>query len=133
MRKLVICGAVAFAANGAIAADLAPVYKARPMAPPVYNWSGIYFGGHLGGGWSAENDALVTAFPAAPAFPAGTALATDNLSGILGGVQGGFNWQFGGNWVIGFEGDFSWADVNGSATTGSAVLPAFSQTVNSRM
>jgi outer membrane immunogenic protein len=45
----------------ALAADLAPRYsKAAPIvAAPVmvYNWSGCYFGGNLGGGW-AKNDLL---------------------------------------------------------------------------
>ena len=37
--------------GGAMAADMA--VKARPVAPPVmiYNWSGCYIGGNIGGGW----------------------------------------------------------------------------------
>jgi outer membrane immunogenic protein len=36
------------------AADMrvkAPVRKA-PAAPPVYDWSGLYVGAHIGGAWS---------------------------------------------------------------------------------
>src|SRR5229473_2804992 len=38
--------------GGAMAADMA--VKARPVAPPVviYNWSGCYIGGNVGGGWN---------------------------------------------------------------------------------
>jgi len=43
----------AVAASPAVAADIpvAPlVYKAPPAAVVAYNWSGIYVGGHGGGG-----------------------------------------------------------------------------------
>ena len=42
------------------------------------------------------------------------------MSGFLGGVQGGYNWQV-SNMVLGIEGEYTWADVSGSATTVSTV------------
>ncbi len=41
--------------SGAMAADMA--VKARPVAPPVmiYNWSGCYIGGNIGGGWKRNS------------------------------------------------------------------------------
>jgi outer membrane immunogenic protein len=123
-------------AGSAVAADLgAPTYrKAPPMAPPppVYNWSGFYFGGNIGGGWSSLSDTVVTPF-AGGAFPAGSSFATNNLSGVLGGVQAGFNWQFGGPWVIGFEGDYMWADLTGNGTSISVPFPAVSFVENSKI
>ena len=107
----------------ALAADMAPAYtKAPPMAPmAVYNWTGFYIGGHIGGGWA--NQGSVELAPGTGAFPTGTVFTGKDLSGFLGGVQGGYNWQF-SNIVLGIEGEYTWADVSGSASTVSTV-PAF--------
>src|SRR3954452_13322142 len=45
----------------ALAADLAPRYaKAPPPAPiAVYNWTGCYIGGNVGGGWSRIRETSV--------------------------------------------------------------------------
>ncbi|MBN8965997.1 MAG: hypothetical protein J0H89_11605 [Rhizobiales bacterium] len=59
------------AAQAAVAADLParPVYKAPAAMPMIYNWSGIYIGGHIGGGWSnvdvGDPTGFVTTVPAA--------------------------------------------------------------------
>src|SRR5712672_2817598 len=58
MRKLFLLGLGTFAAMmfgaAAQAADM-PV-KAPPMAAPVmYNWTGFYIGGHIGGAWRDRN------------------------------------------------------------------------------
>ena len=37
-------------------------------------------------------------------------------SSLIAGVQGGYNWQFAPNWVLGVEGDFSWTGIDGSQT-----------------
>ena len=59
----------------ASAADMArraaPV--AVPVAPPVYNWTGFYFGGHAGWGWNTS-DSTTTFAPGGLLFP-GTGLA----------------------------------------------------------
>jgi outer membrane immunogenic protein len=100
-------GVVAFAC-GARAADL-PVRPApAPMAPiayapPVYNWSGFYVGGNIGGGFAGStwND------------PFGGANNTFSKDGFIGGGQIGANAQF--NWpVVGIEGDFDWTGLKGS-------------------
>ena len=57
---LALAGAIAFA-SGARAADLRDAAARRPpaapvaYAPQVYNWSGFYFGGHVGGGYGASS------------------------------------------------------------------------------
>jgi len=92
------------------AADL-PLARApaavQPVAyaPPVYNWSGFYVGGHIGSGFadSSWSD------------PFGGATNTFNKDGFLGGAQVGVNAQF--NWlVLGLEGDFSYTGIKGSGT-----------------
>lgn len=134
MKKFLFCTASLAALSisaSAFAADMAPAYKAAPMAPvSVYNWTGFYVGGNVGGGWSDLSSTLSA--PGSPAFPVGTVFTRHNLSGVLGGIQGGYNWQA-GSWVLGVEGEYSWADINGSATTVSIPFPAFSDNSSSRI
>jgi outer membrane immunogenic protein len=93
--------------SAAMAADLRrPVYKAPPAGalPVTYDWTGFYIGGHVGYGW-AQND-WRDAFGLAVSNPG---------NGFLGGGQAGFNYQI-GQFVLGAEGDFSWAGINGGTT-----------------
>jgi len=95
MKRLFLGAAaiVAFAAPG-FAADIPPrTYSKAPAytAPQVvYNWTGFYIGGHLGGAFAGSD----------------TLFGSD--ARFLGGVQGGFDYQFGTNWVIGAEAQYSW-------------------------
>src|SRR5258708_10791560 len=96
-------GCVSFAS----AADMptkAPVYSA---VVPAVNWTGLYIGGHFGYGW---------AFPEITEALTGTTVGNPpRPRGILGGVQGGYNWQS-GSWVYGIDLDFTWSGVQGSST-----------------
>src|ERR1700722_20335547 len=109
-------------AGSAVGADLAPA----PAPAPVYRASGYCTDAHVGGGWAGNQSTEIA--PGTAAFPVGTVFTKNNLSGVLGGVQGGFNWQV-SSLVVGVEGEYSWANINGSATTNSVVLPAFSSAV----
>jgi outer membrane immunogenic protein len=112
----------------ASAADMivkAPVYK-EPPPPVLYNWTGFYIGANAGYGWSNEsfnmsgdNDAG-TRWLGLPFFP-DPSLRSGNFdaSGFVGGGQVGYNWQF-RNWVAGFEADFNYADLRGTAS-----IPSF--------
>jgi outer membrane immunogenic protein len=104
-----VAGVMAFSCS-ANAADLPvppPTQAASPVAyapPQVFNWSGIYIGGHLGGGYSGSSwsDPIT-----------GAVNDTFNNTNFLGGAQVGGNLQF--NWlVVGLEGDFSWTGLKGS-------------------
>jgi outer membrane immunogenic protein len=96
MKKLAVLGAVFAAltfAAPAQAADMpikGPIYKAAPA--PAFNWTGFYFGGHLGYGWGDSG--------------------VGDVDGFFGGVQAGYNWQFNRNWVFGIEADISGTDIN---------------------
>src|SRR5450756_1773941 len=63
----------------ALAADLGdrPYGKAPAYAAPIYNWTGFYIGGHVGGAISS-NEAL-----------SGFALGNNYNGRLLGGVQTG--------------------------------------------
>jgi outer membrane immunogenic protein len=130
MLQRVLFAAAAFAlvaAQPAFAADLpAQTYTKAPVyVAPVYNWTGFYIGGHAGGAWAQQASTEIA--PGTPAFPIGSAFSKNNLSGFLGGVQVGYNWQANNPLVVGVEAEYSWADVKGTATTVGAA--GFTSTV----
>jgi len=104
---------LAFAtATSASAADLpAPLPERTRVYIPSYVWTGFYLGGHVGGAWG---DQTVTTVLDNPLLPAG-AQWKSNAHGVLAGGQVGVNYQAGA-WVVGVEGDLSWADADSSAT-----------------
>ena len=63
MKKFLL-GTVAVVALGAaapaMAADLAarPYTKAPAYAAPIYNWTGFYIGGHVGGAFAGNNSLI---------------------------------------------------------------------------
>jgi len=100
----------AAAARQAFAADMPVKYTAPAHPVPAYDWSGFYIGGHVGYGWGETG--------ATPSGIAGLLVdpfRTDN-DGWLGGVTFGFNYQS-GRVVVGYEGEWWWADITGNADT----------------
>jgi outer membrane immunogenic protein len=93
------------------AADMPTKGPVAPLAPAVapYNWTGFYLGGHFGYGWGTLD---VTNVNGSVNFPAGLERSKD-INGWLGGFQGGYNWQFAPNWLIGIEGEYSFTDIDG--------------------
>jgi outer membrane immunogenic protein len=105
MKAILLGGLIAaFAAGSAVAADM-PL-KAPPA--PVYapTWTGTYIGINGGYGWATTNHTDVFGVTTGDFHQSG---------GMVGGTYGG-NWQA-GRWVLGFESDFDWADINGTLTT----------------
>ncbi len=76
-----------------------------PYAPKAYDWTGIYVGVHVGGGYSDSSwtDPIT-----------GLGDGTFNNYGFLGGAQVGGNVQF-NRLVLGLEGDFSWTSLKASS------------------
>ena len=111
----VLSAQLAFAADLPTKAPLAPA----PMMPPVYNWTGFYIGGQVGGGWGHST---TTPVDASASFPAGFVQRSLDPSGVLGGVYGGYNYQW-GQLVLGIDGDYSWARLNGSAVDARSLIP----------
>ncbi|WP_082078470.1 outer membrane beta-barrel protein [Bradyrhizobium sp. LTSP849] len=111
------------ATSVATAADL-PV-KARPMpAAPLYNWTGCYLGGNVGGGWTRLDTARVSDFfgAASPAI-----YGREKDSGFIGGGQVGCDFQT-GNLVFGVGGSFDFGSVKGSHALTD--FPTFSEANN---
>jgi opacity protein-like surface antigen len=100
--------------------EVAPAAStAMPLKAPAasMNWTGIYVGGHLGGGVS--RDTWSDPFGSTRA-----ALGTINVAGFgdttrgtgpLGGLQIGADWQT-GKWVLGLGGELSATDLRGENT-----------------
>ena len=104
----VLSSAIIITAAPAGAADAPPMPRRAyppppppPMLPPLpfYNWSGLYVGAHVGGGFADLGFG-------------------GNGSGFIGGGQIGYNWQI-GQVVLGVEAEVSGSGVsNGLATFG---------------
>jgi outer membrane immunogenic protein len=112
---------VAFAAPAA-AADLAarPYTKAPEMIAAVYDWSGFYIGLNGGGGsshncWNLTNDNGVT-------LANSPREGCHDATGGLAGGQFGYRWQS-ANWVFGVEAQGDWADLTGSSSSATAIIP----------
>jgi outer membrane immunogenic protein len=103
--------------SSAFAADM-PV-KARPIAPAVYDWSGIYAGGNVGAAWDSLR-ALDVTQPSGGFFtdlvPAGTEGFDLNKTGIAGGFQLGAQKQW-GSFVLGAEATYSLMDLEQTITS----------------
>lgn len=124
MKKIALAAVAAslMFGNAASAADLARRTYTKappPVIAPVYNWTGLYIGGNVGGGWSRDSGATRCVDPAGVVngplcqnVPGGTI----DGSGVIGGLQAGYNWQVSPNWLIGVEADIQGADIKGSTT-----------------
>jgi outer membrane immunogenic protein len=92
----------------ALGADLPMYSKARPVAAPVYDWSGFYIGGF--GGYGFGNQNVVQ-----PGVNNGFANFNANFEshGPFGGGEIGYNWQS-GNLVFGLEADGAGTNIQGN-------------------
>ncbi len=84
-------------------AGRSPDVYTKAAAVPAYHWAGLYFGANFGGVFNRE-DATT---------PIG--VSTTNPSGVLGGVQFGYNYLLAPQWLIGFEGELGWTSGQGKA------------------
>ena len=120
-RLLLRAVALAFVAltTPTIAAKAPPV-----VTPPIYNWTGCYFGGNVG--WtSAHSSGILTVDnrSAAVEAPSSFGLGAGNTSFFIGGGQVGCDYQS-GQFVFGIEGDADWRGLSrtGSLLPGAAAI-----------
>jgi len=123
------------AAVGALAA-VTPAFAAPPAPPPpapIWTWTGFYAGGNIGYGWG--QGAPTYNEPAFSGTLPTTLTGANNLSGVLGGFQIGYNWQLNNSWVTGLEADFDLADAKNSRSFGpfSESEGAFTATLGSKI
>ncbi|MES2030664.1 MAG: outer membrane protein [Pseudomonadota bacterium] len=109
-----------------------PSYKA--VAVPLPGWAGAYIGGTVGYRW-AESASSISAIDTVfiPFFQSQGSMprALDSrLNGVIGGIGVGYNWQF-GQWVTGFEADFSYAKSASDAVFHAPQIGANPETITS--
>ena len=97
MKKIVLAAAGAMAALSGVA--------------HAEDWSGLYVGGHVG---STTRESEWTDVDGDWEDP-GDIVASDDADSTAIGAHLGYNWQF-GNWVIGAQGGFTYADASENET-----------------
>lgn len=112
MRRSFVLAATFAIVSAQVAAAADMPTKAPAYAPLPYNWTGFYVGGQVGAGWYSTQ---TTNIDGNVNFPAGFVGNTINGSGLLGGGYAGFNYQI-NQFVIGIDGDYSFADLTGSGS-----------------
>jgi outer membrane immunogenic protein len=124
MKRMLFAGALMLAATGStLAADLPPSMPPPPprapaayvpVAPPMYNWGGVYFGINGGYGFGSSNwSSSATA----------SSTGNFNINGPIVGGTFGANFQS-GQFVFGIEGDGDWSNIKGSASSTNLVCPS---------
>jgi outer membrane immunogenic protein len=117
MKHLLLLTTAAFLGSVGVAAAADPVGRAAlpVFSPPAFTWTGFYVGAHAGYLWSDSDMKLVDV--------RGDVLPIDvrnetlprrvsiDMDGPLGGMQAGYNMQF-GQFVVGLEGDVSLVDAD---------------------
>lgn len=103
-KAIVLVASVAFVAT-ARAADLPAGPYPGYAAPAAFSWTGLYLGYNLGAAWNTQR--------ASSAFAGDW--NTTNI-GFVGGIQGGFNYQF-RSFVIGIEGDADYLSESRAVST----------------
>lgn len=124
-----IVGAIALAISSpANAADLATqTYTKAPAIAAGYNWSGFYVGATAGGAWGSFDPTTSTNggsyFVGAGSTAAANAAGAQSIkpSGFTGGLEAGYNFQFGSG-LVGIEADVEYMHLRAGASS-SAVYP----------
>ncbi|TKT71439.1 porin family protein [Afipia massiliensis] len=114
---LLAFSAAVLASTASVAADLpARTYTKAPVyAPaPIFNWTGIYVGAHIGAAFGGDNGYATT-------LPGLT--GSNREAAFLGGGQLGADYQFAPNWLVGIEGQIS--GLSGSDRTFSNGIDSF--------
>jgi outer membrane immunogenic protein len=98
---------VCFATSSVIAADLSlPPGGAPPVAVAAFpNWTGFYVGAHVGGAFDQTGGYSINPCPCTS--------ANGTITGALGGLQAGYNYQV-GSIVAGVEADVTRLGLHGS-------------------
>jgi outer membrane immunogenic protein len=99
---LLTFSAAMLVSTASFAADLpARTYSKAPVyapAAPIYNWTGVYVGAHLGAAFGGDDS-----FTSSDTLLRGSS----RDAAFLGGGQLGADYQFAPNWVVGIEGQIS--------------------------
>jgi len=130
MKKLFLAttALVVLAATSAGAADMyaRPAYTPPPPPLPVYSWTGLYFGGNVGYSWGQSKSDRTGSLIGVGV----NVRESQEVDGVIGGVQTGYNYQF-GTWVVGLETDIQASGQKGGSTFPVLALPPTTLTTDS--
>lgn len=114
--KMALAAAAALLIGGTVASSAADMaarpYAKAPIVAPVFSWTGMYVGVNAGIGGD-KTDYGLSAF--------GTGIDLTSFGGF-GGGQIGYNWQFGGNWVVGVEADIQGTNMKSELNASAGPL-----------
>ncbi|HZT27939.1 MAG TPA: outer membrane beta-barrel protein [Pseudolabrys sp.] len=132
--RFVIAAVVSLIGTPVLAADLPVKAPSSPPLSAAPSWTGFYIGGQVGGAWAHRSVTYTANDPIAALLVNGTLTGTGqpfapnkfDMSGVVGGIELGYNWQFNRNWLLGFETDFSGSSLKGTGNSTSvfATVPA---------
>ena len=137
MKKILAAALAASALTGFGAAQAADMpLKAPPLVVPAFSWAGFYVGVNAGGVWDRSSfsadpggymlppllftdvtggftgiPGIILAIPGTISLPGTVTLDSGHHGSFLGGVQAGYNWQFGST-VVGLEGQIDGLKVS---------------------
>ena len=130
LRGALAASVLTAASATAQAADL-PSLKGAPLPPPppAFSWTGLYGGINIGYGFgdsSRETGSLGYLTPGAlGALPGGSGWsASQDLNGVIGGGQVGYNYQVSPWLVLGLEADIQASSVESKAKSAIGVFDA---------
>lgn len=118
MIRRFLLSAAPLAASATMIAVAVPAMAQTQGTP----WQGWYVGVNIGASWG--DTSLHTTASAPPRAsqpivipPADVSLINSGSSGstktgFVGGIEGGYNWRYGENWLLGIETDYGALDVN---------------------
>jgi opacity protein-like surface antigen len=84
--------------------DSSLAFHTKAAAATAYYWAGPYVGANFGGAFSAGEHVLT---------PIG--FGATNPSGVLGGLQFGYNYLVAPTWLVGIEAEFGWTSAQGKS------------------
>ena len=137
MNRLLTTFIASISAMGSVGTAFAADMQVKaPIEAPAYNWSGFYLGVNGGFGWGRNdtdftgapqnapgNDLISRVFDGPLNFAPITRSQVIDSQGAFGGAQFGYNWQFAGLWVGGFEADIQASDLHGNFTRIAPLVP----------
>lgn len=114
----------------ATTAVAALIYAGEPAHAQTFNWTGPYIGVNLGYVTATTN----TSWSPDGLFPGALRSQSQSTQGLMGGVDGGYNYQFpGSHFVLGGEADIDIASGSKHSSGGGCCGCGFSKTKISSM
>jgi outer membrane immunogenic protein len=101
----------AFSVSAFAADNVHPAEPPPMQSSPIWNRTGIYIGGHIGGLRFQSRDWTVRT-PGGAFY--GQSIGSHDANGWIGGIHVGYHYQLAKGFLIGLQGDYAWGDASGN-------------------